>query len=81
MFGVIQLEDTIIKKVNYAVVTFYVDGVPKTQTIYGKSNLNKAINEIVNNYNLISSANIDVKVITERRAISFNDFIKYSEVL
>lgn len=75
------MEDTIIKKVNYAVVTFIVDGEPKTQTIYGKSNLNKAINEIVNKYNLISSANIDVKVITERRAITFNDFIKYSEVI
>lgn len=75
------MEDTIIKKVNYAVVTFTVDGETKTQTIYGKSNLNKAINEIVNKYNLISSANIDVKVITERRAITFNDFIKYSEVI
>lgn len=75
------MEDTIIKKVNYAVVTFNVDGEQMTQTIYGKSNLNKAINEIVNKYNLISSANIDVKVITERRAITFNDFIKYSEVI
>lgn len=75
------MEDIIIKKVNYAVVTFYLDGVPMTQTIYGKSNLNKAINEIVNKYNLISSANIDVKVITERRAITFIDFINHSEVI
>lgn len=75
------MDDIIIKKVNYAVVTFYIDDIEMKQTIYGKSNLNKAINEIVNKYNLISSANIDVKVITERRAITFNDFIKYSEVI
>ena len=62
---------------------FFTDNEGKEvkNIVYGKSNINKTIKEIVEKYELINSANIDVKIITERRAISLQHFLKYSEVL
>lgn len=74
-------EELIIKKVNYAVIKFKVNNEQLTKVVYGKSNVNKAIKEIVERYSLVTSANIEVNIITERRGISFNDFLNNSEVL
>ena len=76
------LEEKIIKKINYAIINFTDnEGKEVKNIVYGKSNINKTIKEIVEKYDLINSANIDVKIITERRAISLEHFLKYSEVL
>ena len=76
------MEEKIIKKINYAIINFTDnEGKEVKNIVYGKSNINKTIKEIVEKYELINSANIDVKIITERRAISLEHFLKYSEVL
>ena len=76
------MEEKIIKKINYAIINFTDnEGKEVKNIVYGKSNINKTIKEIVEKYELINSANIDVKIITERRAISLQHFLKYSEVL
>lgn len=76
------MEEKIIKKINYAIINFTDnEGKEVKNIVYGKSNINKTIKEIVEKYDLINSANIDVKIITERRAISLEHFLKYSEVL
>lgn len=76
------MEEKIIKKINYAIINFTDnEGKEVKNIVYGKSNINKTIKEIVEKYDLINSANIDVKIITERRAISLQHFLKYSEVL
>ena len=76
------MEEKIIKKINYAIINFIDnEGKEVKNIVYGKSNINKTIKEIVEKYDLINSANIDVKIITERRAISLEHFLKYSEVL
>ena len=76
------MEEKIIKKINYAIINFTDnEGKEVKNIVYGKSNINKTIKEIVEKYELIISANIDVKIITERRAISLEHFLKYSEVL
>ena len=41
----------------------------------------EAIKELVDKYNLQNSANIEVKVITERRAISLEKFLQNSIVI
>ena len=65
------MEEKIIKKINYAIINFTDnEGKEVKNIVYGKSNINKTIKEIVEKYELINSANIDVKIITERRAIS-----------
>lgn len=79
--GDIQLEEKIIKKINYAIITFKHNGNNVKQLVYGKSNINKTIKDIVEQYQLVNSANIDVKIITERRAITLPDFLEHSEVL
>lgn len=76
------MEEKIIKKINYAIINFTDnEGKEVKNIVYGKSNINKTIKEIVEKYELINSANIDVKIITERRAISLKHFLEYSEVL
>lgn len=75
------MEDMIIKKINYAVLRIKENGVERIHTVYGKSNINKTIKEMVDKYNLVSSANIDVKIITERRAISLEKFLENSKVI
>ena len=76
------MEEKIIKKINYAIINFTDnEGKEVKNIVYGKSNINKTIKEIVEKYELINSANIDVKIITERRAISLKHFLDYSEVL
>ena len=76
------MEEKIIKKINYAIINFIDnEGKEVKNIVYGKSNINKTIKEIVEKYDLINSANIDVKIITERRAISLEHFLEYSEVL
>ena len=72
------MEDMIIKKINYAVLRINENGVERIHTVYGKSNISKTIKEMVDKYNLVSSANIEVKVITERRAISLEKFLQNS---
>ena len=75
------MEDMIIKKINYAVLRINENGVERIHTVYGKSNISKTIKEMVDKYNLVSSANIEVKVITERRAISLEKFLQNSIVI
>ena len=75
------MEEKIIKKINYAIISFNDNGQEIKQLVYGKSNINKTIKDIVEKYELINSANIDVKIITERRAITLSEFLKHSEVL
>ena len=75
------MEDMIIKKINYAVLRTTDNGVERIHTVYGKSNISKTIKELVDKYNLVSSANIDVKIITERRAISLEKFLENSKVI
>ena len=75
------MEDMIIKKINYAVLRIKENGVERIHTVYGKSNISKTIKEMVDKYNLVSSANIDVKIITERRAISLEKFLANSKVI
>lgn len=75
------MEEMIIKKVNYAVIKFIINGEQCSKVVYGKANVNKAIKEIVEEHNLITSANIEVNIITERRAISLANFLNNSEVI
>lgn len=75
------MDEMIIKKVNYAMIKFTINGEQCTKVVYGKSNVNKAIKDIVEEYNLVTSANIAVNIITERRAISLNDFLNNSQVI
>lgn len=75
------MEDMIIKKINYAVLRINENGVERIHTVYGKSNISKTIKEMVEKYNLVSSANIDVKIITERRAITLEKFLENSKVI
>ena len=75
------MEEKIIKKINYAIISFNDNGQEIKQLVYGKSNINKTIKDIVEKYELINSANIDVKIITERRSITLSEFLKHSEVL
>ena len=78
---IIKVEEKIIKKINYAIISFNDNGQEIKQLVYGKSNINKTIKDIVEKYELINSANIDVKIITERRSITLSEFLKHSEVL
>ena len=75
------MDDMIIKKVNYAIIQFTVEGERKLFTVYGKSKITNFIKDIVEEYGLISFADIDIKMITERRSISLENFLKYSIVL
>ena len=75
------MDDMIIKKINYALLRINDNGVERIQTVYGKSNINQKIKELVDKYNLQNSANIEVKVITERRAISLEKFLQNSIVI
>ena len=75
------MDDMIIKKINYALLRINDNGVERIHTVYGKSNINQKIKELVDKYNLQNSANIEVKVITERRAISLEKFLQNSIVI
>ena len=75
------MDDMIIKKISYALLRINDNGVEKIHTVYGKSNINQKIKELVDKYNLQNSANIEVKVITERRAISLEKFLQNSIVI
>ena len=75
------MDDMIIKKINYALLRINDKGVEKIHTVYGKSNINQKIKELVDKYNLQNSANIEVQVITERRAISLEKFLQNSIVI
>ena len=75
------MDDMIIKKINYALLRINDNGVERIHIVYGKSNINQKIKELVDKYNLQNSANIEVKVITERRAISLEKFLQNSIVI
>ena len=75
------MDDMIIKKINYALLRIHDNGVERIHTVYGKSNINQKIKELVDKYNLQNSANIEVQVITERRAISLENFLQNSIVI
>lgn len=72
---------TIVKKVSYALVSFNKDGYPKQVKLYGKAQMSKQIKTIKEQYNLSDDIEIDIKLITEKRMITLEDFLQNSIIV
>lgn len=76
-----DLRKAITRNITYSKVSVSFEGENQEYTVYGETTAPKEMKKVLKDYKGKDIPQITVDVITEKRAITIDDFIKYSQII